>query len=85
MTGMSEPIAALAAAVAEERRDLSVRIRRSAEYVVIPLFALAASVVLFSVSSSRLGNRRSHFSPLSSAAVSAPASRCGTPCSDRRR
>ncbi|HLN08831.1 MAG TPA: ABC transporter permease [Xanthobacteraceae bacterium] len=49
MTGMSEPIGALPAAIAEDRRDLAVRIRRSAEYIAIPLFALAVSVVLFSV------------------------------------
>jgi ABC-type uncharacterized transport system permease subunit len=49
MTGMSEPIGVLPAAVAEDRRDLSVRVRRSAEYIVIPLLALAISVVLFSL------------------------------------
>ena len=49
MTGMSEPIGVLPAAVAEDRRDLSVRVRRSAEYSVIPLLALAISVVLFSL------------------------------------
>ena len=49
MTGMSEPIGALPTALAAERRDFSVRIRRSAEYVVIPLFALGLSVVLFSL------------------------------------
>ena len=49
MTGVSEPIGVLPAVVAEEQRDFSVRIRRNAEYVVIPLFALAASVVLFSL------------------------------------
>jgi general nucleoside transport system permease protein len=49
MTGMSEAIGVLPAAAAEDRRDLSVRVRRSAEYIVIPLLALAISVVLFSL------------------------------------
>jgi ABC-type uncharacterized transport system permease subunit len=50
MTTLTEPIAQVVAEQADDqRRDLSVRIRRGAEYVAIPLFALAASVVLFSL------------------------------------
>jgi general nucleoside transport system permease protein len=49
MTGISEPIGALTPELAKPGRDLSVRIRRSAEYVAIPLIALSASMVLFSV------------------------------------
>jgi simple sugar transport system permease protein len=49
MTGISEPIGALTPDLATPGRDLSVRIRRGAEYIAIPLIALAASVVLFSV------------------------------------
>jgi ABC-type uncharacterized transport system permease subunit len=49
MTGMSEPIGALTPDLATPGRDLSVRIRRGAEYIAIQLIALAASVVLFSV------------------------------------
>jgi ABC-type uncharacterized transport system permease subunit len=50
MTTLTEPIAQVVAEQADDqRRDLSVRIRRGAEYVAIPLFALAVSVVLFSL------------------------------------
>jgi ABC-type uncharacterized transport system permease subunit len=49
MSGISEPIGALPAAIADSRSDLSVRVRRSAEYIVIPLFALLVSTVLFSL------------------------------------
>ena len=49
MSGISEPIGALPVSVAGGRSDLSVRIRRGAEYIVIPLFALLVSTVLFSL------------------------------------
>src|SRR5262245_56064516 len=49
MSGISEPIGVLPVAVTVDRSDFAVRIRRSAEYIVIPLFALAVSAVLFSV------------------------------------
>jgi len=46
MTDIAEPLRASAFGSAS---DLSVRIRRGAEYVVIPLFALAVSALLFSL------------------------------------
>ncbi|MBO0754304.1 MAG: ABC transporter permease [Bradyrhizobiaceae bacterium] len=49
MTDISEPVGALSPVAAEDWRDFSVRIRRGAEYVVIPLFALVVSGVLFSL------------------------------------
>jgi general nucleoside transport system permease protein len=49
MSGVSESIGLLPAVDAPQKRDLSVRLRRGAEYVVIPLFALTVSVLLFSV------------------------------------
>jgi general nucleoside transport system permease protein len=50
MTTLTQPIGQVVAEQADDqRRDLSVRIRRGAEYVAIPLFALAVSVVLFSL------------------------------------
>ncbi len=42
-------------------RDFSIRIRRSAEYVAIPLFALAVSAVLFSVFLILLGKSPADF------------------------
>jgi simple sugar transport system permease protein len=43
---VAEP--AVAVPVGDTSRDLSVRIRRSAEYIAIPLFALVVSALLFS-------------------------------------
>ena len=47
MADIAEPLRATA--FAGSASDLSVRIRRGAEYVVIPLFALAVSALLFSL------------------------------------
>jgi general nucleoside transport system permease protein len=49
MSGLSEPIGTAVPGVATPGRDLSVRIRRGAEYIAIPLIALTGSVVLFSI------------------------------------
>src|SRR5258707_3671148 len=50
MVDVAEPLIGGTASPASERwTDLSVRIRGGAEYVVIPLFALAVSGVLFSL------------------------------------
>jgi ABC-type uncharacterized transport system permease subunit len=49
MANISEPLSPALIGVAAVRGDLWVRIRRGAEYVAIPLFALAVSSVLFSV------------------------------------
>src|ERR1700740_1606805 len=48
MTDIAEPLPT-AAIPSSQLGDLSVRIRRGAEYVVIPLFALAVSGLLFSL------------------------------------
>lgn len=50
MVDVAEPILASRGSPAREfQSDLMVRIRSSAEYIVIPLFALAASAILFSL------------------------------------
>jgi ABC-type uncharacterized transport system permease subunit len=49
MADVAEPIAARSLSAGQWRTDLSVRIRSSAEYVAIPLFALAVSALLFSL------------------------------------
>ncbi len=49
MANISEPLSPALIGAAAVRGDLWVRIRRGAEYVAIPLFALAVSSVLFSV------------------------------------
>jgi ABC-type uncharacterized transport system permease subunit len=49
MADVAEPISARSMSAAQWRTDLSVRIRSSAEYVAIPLFALAVSALLFSL------------------------------------
>src|SRR5256885_5051437 len=49
MADVAEPISARSMSAGQWRTDLSVRIRSSAEYVCIPLFALAASALLFSL------------------------------------
>src|SRR5450755_1814351 len=49
MANISEPLGAGLISAAKEPSDLSVRIRRSAEYIAIPLFALVVSSVLFSL------------------------------------
>ncbi len=46
---------------ATRMNDLSIRVRRSAEYVAIPLFALAVSAVLFSLFLLALGKSPSEF------------------------
>ena len=43
MANISEPISAGVIASAKAPSDLSIRIRRGAEYVAIPLFALIVS------------------------------------------
>src|SRR5260221_7835440 len=49
MADVAEPISARSMSAGQWRTDLSVRIRSSAEYVCIPLFALAVSALLFSL------------------------------------
>jgi len=52
MANLAEPLSSNAlptASASQWRSDLSIRIRRSAEYIAIPLFALAVSAVLFSL------------------------------------
>ena len=49
MANISEPLSAGLVGPAKAPSDLSVRIRRGAEYVAIPLFALVVSAVLFSL------------------------------------
>src|SRR6202158_5797697 len=49
MANISEPLSAGLISPAKEPSDLSVRIRRGAEYVAIPLFALVVSALLFSI------------------------------------
>jgi general nucleoside transport system permease protein len=49
MANVSEPLSPALIGPASVRSDLSIRIRRGAEYVAIPLFALAVSSVLFSI------------------------------------
>src|SRR6266853_4263870 len=49
MANISEPLSPAFIGAAAVRGDLLVRIRRGAEYVAIPLFALVVSSVLFSV------------------------------------
>jgi ABC-type uncharacterized transport system permease subunit len=49
MANISEPLSAGLISPAKAPSDLSVRIRRGAEYVAIPLFALVVSAALFSL------------------------------------
>src|SRR6266853_1905270 len=49
MANISEPLSPALIGPATIRGDLSIRIRRGAEYVCIPLFALAVSALLFSL------------------------------------
>ena len=49
MTDTTGPAATLSSGSASASNDLAIRIRRSAEYLVIPLLALVISAVLFSV------------------------------------
>jgi ABC-type uncharacterized transport system permease subunit len=49
MANISEPLSAGVIASAKVPSDLSIRIRRGAEYVAIPLFALIVSSLLFSL------------------------------------
>src|SRR5882724_1033895 len=49
MANISEPLSPAFIGAAAVRGDLVVRIRRGAEYVAIPVFALVVSSVLFSV------------------------------------
>src|SRR6201995_6171753 len=49
MAKISETISAAVLASAKPPSDLSIRIRRGAEYVAIPLFALIVSSLLFSL------------------------------------
>ena len=48
MTDVAEPLGAVAIA-SSQWGDLSIRVRRSAEYIAIPLFALLVSAFLFSL------------------------------------
>ena len=62
MVDVAEPLVGVAASPARERwTDLSVRFRSSAEYVVIPLFALLVSGVLFSLFLLALGKSPAQF------------------------
>jgi simple sugar transport system permease protein len=61
MANVSEPLSPALIGTAAVRGDLSVRIRRGAEYVVIPMFALAASSVLFSIFLVALGKSPAEF------------------------
>src|SRR6201997_3523549 len=62
MVDVAEPLIGVTASPAKERwTDLSVRIRSGAEYVVIPLFALAVSGVLFSLFLLALGKSPAQF------------------------
>ena len=61
MVDVAEPMPAAAQPAQERRVDLSVRIRSSAEYVVIPLFALLASAFLFALFLLALGKSPSQF------------------------
>ncbi len=49
MANISEPLSAGLVGPAKAPSDLSVRIRRGAEYIAIPLFALVVSAALFSL------------------------------------
>ena len=55
MANISEPLSSALIGTAPIPGDLSVRIRRGAEYVAIPMFALAVSSVLFSIFLAALG------------------------------
>src|SRR5215475_6379571 len=62
MVDIAEPLRVAASQPARDRWiDLSVRIRGSAEYVVIPLFALAVSSLLFSLFLLVLGKSPAEF------------------------
>src|ERR1700722_13141980 len=49
MANISQPLSPALIGSDAARGDLAVRVRRSAEYVAIPLFALVVSALLFSV------------------------------------
>jgi len=55
MANISEPLSPAFIGAAAMRGDLLVRIRRGAEYVAIPMFALAVSSALFSIFLAALG------------------------------
>jgi ABC-type uncharacterized transport system permease subunit len=59
MADIAEPVGTSLAA--SRMNDLSIRVRRSAEYVAIPLFALAVSAILFSLFLLALGKSPSEF------------------------
>ncbi len=61
MANISEPLSSALIGTAPIPGDLSVRIRRGAEYVAIPMFALAVSSVLFSIFLSALGKSPTEF------------------------
>src|SRR5258708_37518644 len=62
MVDVAERLVGIATKPAKERRiDFSVRFRSSAEYVVIPLFALAVSGLLFSLFLLALGKSPAQF------------------------
>src|ERR1700756_5669851 len=62
MVDVAEPLIGVGASPAKERwTDLSVRIRGGAEYVVIPLFALVVSGLLFSLFLLALGKSPAQF------------------------
>lgn len=49
MADIAEPLTPRMVAASQWRGDLSIRIRRGAEYIAIPLFALLVSAILFSL------------------------------------
>src|SRR5882724_8056095 len=59
MADVAEPLRASMAS--SQWSDLSIRIRRSAEYIAIPLFALAVSAALFSLFLLALGKSPADF------------------------
>src|SRR5258706_1936403 len=61
MANISEPLSPAFIGAAAVRGDLLVRIRRGAEYVAIPVFALVVSSVLFSVFLLALGKSPGQF------------------------
>src|ERR1700733_13860624 len=61
MANISEPLSAGPISPAKAPRHLSVRIRRGAEYIAIPLFALAVSAALFALFLLALGKSPAQF------------------------
>src|ERR1700750_444211 len=61
MANISEPLSAGLVGPAKAPSDLSIRIRRGAEYIAIPLFALAVSAALFSLFLLALGKSPAQF------------------------